>query len=71
MQGFPADASGREPACQCRRCKRYRFNFWIGKIPRGRTQERGKQGFSCTPKVWSEFRAGCRSSWLSVYLVHL
>ena len=39
MQGFPADASGREPACQCRRCKRYRFNFWIGKIPWRRARQ--------------------------------
>jgi len=26
--------SGKEPACQCRRCKRYRFNPWVGKILR-------------------------------------
>ena len=25
--------SGKEPACQCRRCKRHRFNPWVGKIP--------------------------------------
>ena len=24
--GFPGGASGKEPACQCRRCKRHRFN---------------------------------------------
>ena len=28
--GFPGGASGKEPACQCRRC---RFYLWIGKIP--------------------------------------
>ena len=27
---FPGDASGKESACQCRRC---RFDPWIGKIP--------------------------------------
>ena len=27
--GFPGGASGKEPACQCRRC---RFDPWIGKI---------------------------------------
>ena len=27
--GFPGDASGKEPACQCRRC---RFHPWFGKI---------------------------------------
>ena len=34
--GFPGDASGKEPACQCRRRKRYRFDPWVGKIPRRR-----------------------------------
>ena len=28
-RGFP----GKEPACQCRRHKRLRFNLWIRKIP--------------------------------------
>ena len=27
------DASGKEPACQCRRCKRCRSSSWVGKIP--------------------------------------
>ena len=31
--GFPGGASGEEPACQYRRCKRHRFNPWVGKIP--------------------------------------
>ena len=26
-------ASGKEPACQCRRCKRHGFDPWVGKIP--------------------------------------
>ena len=30
---FPGGANGIEPACQCRRCKRHRFNPWLGKIP--------------------------------------
>ena len=30
---FPGDASGTEPAWQCRRCERCRFNPWVGKIP--------------------------------------
>ena len=32
-------ASGKEPACQCTRCKRYRFDFWVGKIPWGRARQ--------------------------------
>ena len=31
--GFPGGASGKEPACQCRRHKRLRFDPWVGKIP--------------------------------------
>ena len=31
--GFPDGTSGKELACQCRRCKRHWFNLWVGKIP--------------------------------------
>ena len=31
--GFPGGASGKDPACQCRRQKRCGFNPWVGKIP--------------------------------------
>ena len=36
IQGFPGGVSGKEPACQCRRCGRRRFDPWVGKIPWGR-----------------------------------
>ena len=26
LRGFPGGASGKEPTCQCRRCKRHRFD---------------------------------------------
>ena len=32
-KGFPHGPSGKEPACQCRRCKACRFDPWIRKIP--------------------------------------
>ena len=32
-EGLPGGASGKESACQCRRCKRRGFNPWVGKIP--------------------------------------
>ena len=32
-QGFPGDASSKEPACQCRRLKRRGFSLWVRKIP--------------------------------------
>ena len=31
--GFPGGASGKEPACQCRRHKRHWFDLWVRKIP--------------------------------------
>ena len=33
--GFPAGASGKEPACQCRRHKQHGFDSWVGKILQG------------------------------------
>ena len=33
--GFPGGASGKEPACQCRRCKRRRFDLWSRRSPGG------------------------------------
>ena len=33
---FPGGASGKELACQCRRCKRPGFSPWVGKIPLSR-----------------------------------
>ena len=31
--GLPRWHSGKESACQCSRCKRHRFDPWVGKIP--------------------------------------
>ena len=31
--GFPSRTSGKETACQCRRCKRCGFDPWVGRIP--------------------------------------
>ena len=30
---FLGGASGKEPACQCRRWKRHEFDLWVGTIP--------------------------------------
>ena len=30
---IPGGAGGKEPVCQYRRCKRYEFDPWVGKIP--------------------------------------
>ena len=34
---FPGDASGKEPACLCRRYKKCGFNLWVRKITWSRT----------------------------------
>ena len=34
--GFPSSASGKEPACQCKRLKRCGFNPGSGRSPGGR-----------------------------------
>ena len=31
--GLPGGAGGKEPTYQCKRCKRHRFDTWVGKIP--------------------------------------
>ena len=33
LGGIPGGASGKELACQCRRCERRGFDPWVGKIP--------------------------------------
>ena len=33
FKGFPGGASGKEPACQCRRCKGLGSDPWVGNIP--------------------------------------
>ena len=30
---FPGGTIGKEPICQCKRCKRPGFDPWVGKIP--------------------------------------
>ena len=39
MSGFPGCASGKEPACQCKRCKRHGFDPSVRKIPWRRAQQ--------------------------------
>ena len=33
MEGFLRWHSDKESVCQCRRCRRHRFDPWVGKIP--------------------------------------
>ena len=36
VRGFPGGTSGKDSTCRCRRCKRHRFNPWVGKTSRRR-----------------------------------
>jgi len=36
MGGLPRWLSGKESACQCRRCRRRRFDLWVRRIPQRR-----------------------------------
>ena len=38
--GLTDGTSGKESTCQCRGCKSYRFNPWVGKTPRRRKWQR-------------------------------
>ena len=42
---LPRRRSGKESACQCRRCKRHKFNPWVGKMPWRRAW--GPTQYSC------------------------
>ena len=37
--GFPDGTSGKEPTCQCKRCKRHEFDPWVGQIPLKRARQ--------------------------------
>ena len=39
VEGFPGCASGKEPARQCRRCKRLGFDPWVRMIPWRRARQ--------------------------------
>ena len=75
-QGSPGGISGKEPACQCRRHKRYGFNPWVRKIipwrrawqpilvflPRESNGQRNLVGYSCrVAKNWTQLE------WLSMH----
>ena len=39
IQGFSGHATGKESTFQCRRCKRCRFDPWVGKVPWRRARQ--------------------------------
>ena len=53
-EGFPGGISGKEPTCQCRRCKRWGFDPWVRKSP-------WKRAWQCTPVFLSGESHGQKS----------
>ena len=39
LWSFSGGASGKEPSCQCKRCKRHGFDPWVRKIPWRRAEQ--------------------------------
>ena len=62
--GFPGGTSGKEPACQCRRLKRHRFNPWVGKTPPGGGHGNPLQQYSCLENPMDR-----RARWVTVHRV--
>ena len=60
---FPGGASGKEPACQCGRLKRRRFDSWVGKTP-------WRRAWQPTP-VWTLPSKGCKDSDTTEVIEHM
>ena len=58
--GFSGDISGEEPACQCRRHKRWGFYPWVGKISWGRAWQPAPV-FLPGESPWTEEPGGLQS----------
>ena len=58
--GFPRWLSVKESTCQCRRCKRCGFHYWLGRSPGG-----GNGNHSSIPawKTWWTEEVGGLQSW--------
>ena len=70
--GFPDGASGKEPVCQCRSCKKHRFIPWVGKIPWRRAWRPTpvfSPGDSCGQRSLTDYRA--RHDWSNWPHMHL
>jgi len=59
---FPGGASGKEPACQCRRHERHSFSPWVGKIP-------WKRAWQSTPVFLLEGLMDRGACWATVHRV--
>ena len=65
-QGFPGGGSGNESTCQCRRCKRWGFTPFMGKIPWSRKWQPLQYsclGNSMDRGAWWPIADGAAKSW--------
>ena len=75
--GFAGGASGKESACQFRRCRRVRFDPWVERIPK-RTSWQSTPVFLYCKIPWSEEPCGLHTvhgvaksrTWLSMHPTH-
>ena len=71
--GFPGGASGKEPACQCRRPKRLGFDSWVGKIPWSRKWQPTPVFLlenSMDRGGWWATVRGVAKSWMQQHILH-
>ena len=66
IQGFPGRTSAKEPACQCRRCKRHWFDPWVRKIPWRKAWQKSQ-----TQLRWLSMHAWNWIQHAGVYLIQL
>ena len=57
----PGGPGGKEPACQCRRCKTCGYDPWVGKIPWSRKQQPTPVSILAWRIPWTEEPGGLRS----------
>ena len=63
--GFPRGTSGKEPTCQCRKCKKWGFYPWVGKIPWRRALQLTAVFLPGESYGWRSLAGYCPQSWKS------
>jgi hypothetical protein len=62
-RGFPEGTSGKEPAYQCRMCRRCGFDPWVGKVP-------WRRALQSTAVFLPGVNPGDRRAWWATVHVH-
>ena len=64
--GFPGGTRGKEPACQCRRHKRHRFDPWLRKIQGNLPLQYSCLGNSMDREAWQATVHRVAKSWMQL-----